>query len=258
MNNIITLRARVFRGIARNELAGRWLQVAFACLLFEIFTSFIPYLLNVFVPFGRFTREIEGIVYQGSTISSFYEFFIVGVFSIGLCSFFLQVLRKHDTNPGYLFDPFSYYLKAFSLTIVMVVKVFLWALLFVIPGIIALYRYAMAPYILAEDPSKGVMQCIEESKFLMNGNKMNLFVLHLTFILWGIAANIPGGIAQNLSARGSVVGSVIFTILNCVTLAFYVAYVRMTETVYFDVLTGHLRIKTDSPSASGAYNGSVF
>ena len=45
--------------------------------------------------------------------------------------------------------------------------VFLWALLLFIPGIIAAYRYALAPYLMAQYPEKGIRECVDESKALM-------------------------------------------------------------------------------------------
>lgn len=46
----------------------------------------------------------------------------------------------------------------------MGIFVMLWSLLFWFPGIIAYYRYSQAFYILAENPEKGIMDCINESK----------------------------------------------------------------------------------------------
>ena len=63
------------------------------------------------------------------------------------------------------------------------------------PGIIAYYRYSQAFYILAENPEKGIMDCINESKAMMYGHKMDKFVLDLSFILWYLLAGVTCGIA---------------------------------------------------------------
>ena len=60
----------------------------------------------------------------------------------------------------------------------------LWGLLFIIPGIIAAIRYSQAIFVLLDDPKKPVSQCINESKYLMNGNMGQYVVLHLSFIGW--------------------------------------------------------------------------
>ena len=73
-------------------------------------------------------------------------------------------------------------------------------MLFIIPGLIASYRYSLAFYILADDPSKGVNQCINESKQIMAGNKMALFTMQLTFIGWSILATLPVAIIAGVLA----------------------------------------------------------
>ena len=67
-------------------------------------------------------------------------------------------------------------------------------MLFIIPGFIATYRYAMAPYIMAEHPEMGIMEAIEASKQMMDGNKWNAFVLDLSFILWDLLGACTMGI----------------------------------------------------------------
>ena len=71
----------------------------------------------------------------------------------------------------------------------------LWSLLFVIPGIIKSYSYSMAFYILAENPEMSAREALNESKEIMKGNKLNLFVLQLSFILWELLATVTFGIA---------------------------------------------------------------
>ena len=71
----------------------------------------------------------------------------------------------------------------------------LWSLLFVIPGIIKGISYSMAPYILAENEGKSALECINESKAMTNGHKMELFMLSLSFIGWALLCGITFGIA---------------------------------------------------------------
>ncbi|MBQ9886261.1 MAG: DUF975 family protein [Lachnospiraceae bacterium] len=63
-------------------------------------------------------------------------------------------------------------------------KVFLWSLLFIIPGIIAKYRYLMVPYILGENPDISAKEAFELSRNMMRGSKLKAFLLRLSFILW--------------------------------------------------------------------------
>ena len=66
-------------------------------------------------------------------------------------------------------------------------------MLFIIPGLIATYRYAMAPYIMAEHPEMGIMEAIEASKQMMDGNKWSLFCLDFSFIGWMILSVLTSG-----------------------------------------------------------------
>lgn len=70
----------------------------------------------------------------------------------------------------------------------------LWGLLFVIPGIIKHYEYLMIPYILAENPEMDRQEAFLISKKMMTGQKMNVFVLDLTFLGWALLSAITGKI----------------------------------------------------------------
>ena len=72
--------------------------------------------------------------------------------------------------------------------------VFLWSLLFVIPGIIKAYSYRMVPYILAEDPEISGRDAITLSRQMMDGQKWNTFVLDLSFIGWDLLSALTGGL----------------------------------------------------------------
>ena len=71
---------------------------------------------------------------------------------------------------------------------------FLWSLLLLVPGIMKAYSYALVPYIAIENPELGIMETLKESQRLMQGNRITLFVLHISFFLWYILANLTFGI----------------------------------------------------------------
>ena len=86
--------------------------------------------------------------------------------------------------------------KVFGLSLWMSLFIFLWACLCYIPGIIAALRYSQAFYILAENPEKGIRQCVNESKMMMSGRLWEYFVLQLSFILWTLLGAVTCGIAN--------------------------------------------------------------
>ena len=78
----------------------------------------------------------------------------------------------------------------------MQLYVYLWSLLFVIPGIVKSYSYCQTAFIKAENPNIPAGRAIELSKIMMEGHKADLFYLHLSFIGWmmlsGFTYNILG------------------------------------------------------------------
>ena len=113
------------------------------------------------------------------------------VLSAGFTGACLNVSRNAPGGLGDLFDAFGIFFKVIWLNIVESVFIALWSLLLIVPGIIAAYRYSMAMFILLDDPDKGVMACIRESKTMTMGHKGELFVLDLSFIGWLLLSVIP-------------------------------------------------------------------
>lgn len=73
--------------------------------------------------------------------------------------------------------------------------IFLWALLFIIPGIVKKYQYLMVPYILSECPDMEYREALARSRDMMEGNKWKAFVVGLSFILWDFLGAVTFGIA---------------------------------------------------------------
>jgi len=72
--------------------------------------------------------------------------------------------------------------------------IFLWSLLFFIPGIVKAYAYSMVYYVKADHPEYGWRECLDESQRLMTGHKWEKFVLDLSFIGWGIVGSLCLGV----------------------------------------------------------------
>ena len=106
----------------------------------------------------------------------------------------LGVRRGEEMPYATLFDGFGFIGKLILLNIVITLYVFLWSMLFIIPGIIAGYRYRFAVYNLCENPDMGVMEAISMSKAQTAGYKGDLFLLDLTFIGWNLLCSLTLGI----------------------------------------------------------------
>lgn len=73
----------------------------------------------------------------------------------------------------------------------MVLFTFLWSLLIVVPGIIKGISYSMTPFILTDNPKIGYKRALKLSMAMTKGQLWNIFVLSLSFILWGLLASVP-------------------------------------------------------------------
>lgn len=110
---------------------------------------------------------------------------------VGYTIYCLKACQSEKAGFSTLMDGFSIFFKAIWLQLVMSFFIFLWSLLLVIPGIIAAYRYRQALYILIDDPSLGAMECISRSADMMDGRKMELFELDISFFGWNLLTVVP-------------------------------------------------------------------
>ena len=113
------------------------------------------------------------------------------VLGVGFVDYVLQTSRRQAAGVGTLFDGFGIFWKALWINILMYIFVFLWSLLLFVPGVIALYRYRLTIYIMLDHPDYSALQCIRESKRMMQGRKGELFVLDLSFLGWYLLGVIP-------------------------------------------------------------------
>lgn len=116
------------------------------------------------------------------------HFTIGGAVTLGYAKFNLNLVDKQPATFAQLFSEFHRFGAAFFMQLLRSAYIFLWSLLFVIPGIYAAYGYAMAPYILLENPEMTANEAITKSKELMNGNRWRLFCLEISFIGWALLA----------------------------------------------------------------------
>ena len=112
----------------------------------------------------------------------------------GYYLYHLGIRRGQEMPYLTLFDGFSFAGKLILLSIVQCIFIFLWSLLFIIPGIVAAYRYRFAMYNLCENPDMGVMEALNMSKAQTAGFKWQLFVLDLSFIGWNLLCSLTLGI----------------------------------------------------------------
>ena len=166
---------------AREQLRGKvWMFFLVTVILYAIL-----------IPIS-FLSELEG---AASIIGLIAIYVVTPPLSLGLTMVYLDVTYGDPVEISTLFKGFQMMGKAIALFLWMLLFVFLWMLLFIIPGIVKSYSYAMAYYILAENPDMTAREALTESKIIMNGHKWEFFVLHLSFILWALLVLVTFGIA---------------------------------------------------------------
>lgn len=171
---------------AKEQIRGKW-GVAIGTVLFANIILEVDFAYRVTSELGA-----EGLSYSINLIA----LLLGGVISVGLCRFLLNMATgREESRFDNLFSGFNIYLKTLGLNILITLAVVAGTLLFIIPGIIVSLMFSQAFYILSEDPSKSITQCISESVNLMTGHKWELFYLELTFIGWWLLAVITLGIA---------------------------------------------------------------
>ena len=148
---------------------------------------------------GLLGGDSAGVLVIGMLLSTFLvsiiASFVIAFLELGFAGYTLRVINRQPAGISDLFAYARMFLKAWGLSFMIGLFVGLWSLLLWIPGIIAAYRYSQATYLLAENPDKGIMECIRESKAMMVGHKMDKFVLDLSFIPWYLLTAVTCGLA---------------------------------------------------------------
>ena len=199
-----------YRRIARERLAGNWpLAIgvaAAACILGGLVTgsSFVPQ-FNVRIE-GQDISNIGDLLnlLTAQSISAFglgsilglAQFLIGGAIELGFATFLLRQHRREELDFQDLFSQFHRFGQGFAQKFLRILYITLWSLLFVIPGIVKSYAYAMTPFIMAENPEMSANDAITASRELMDGHKGDLFILDLSFIGWGILAAVTCNIGH--------------------------------------------------------------
>lgn len=120
-----------------------------------------------------------------SIISILIQIFLTNLLTVGSSHFFLssRIRPSRVEQVGFCFKSGRYgnVCKAMFLTNLFIG---LWSLLFVIPGVYKSYQYRMVPYLLAENPGMDYRRALELSTAMMDGEKLDAFLLDLSFIGW--------------------------------------------------------------------------
>jgi len=158
---------------ARESLKDKWGLAIGTFLIYMLITSF-----------------------PGSTRSSLsiVSLIIGGPFALGAASFSLSISRGKEARLEQIFQGFNHFTTALVAYLLVLLYVILWALLLIVPGIIAGLGYSMTFYILSDDPLLKAEDALKKSKAMMLGYKLKLFYLILWFFLLALLCILTLGI----------------------------------------------------------------
>lgn len=159
---------------ARNVLSDKWVMAALAALVYTAIAG-----AGGLVP-------VVGVVICILLLPIGYGFSVL----------FLKLVRGIDLNIGSMFDGFQDYARILGTVLLQAVYTFLWTLLLFVPGVVKWYSYSMTNYILLDEPELKNNAAIERSMAMMEGHKMRLFMLDLSFIGWALLATLTCGIGM--------------------------------------------------------------
>ena len=137
---------------------------------------------------------ISGAVAIIPKIGSIASALISAPFALATVIIYLGVAEGRKPELRDAFSQFKNILPAFCTQFLVGLFTFLWSLLLIVPGIIKACAYSQAMYVLAEDPGISPKEAIDKSKEMMEGHKMEYFVLSLSFIGWALLAPLTLGI----------------------------------------------------------------
>ncbi len=256
--NVIVLEpASNLRGLGRAALRGNWqnaiLAMFLAMLLYDVAGTIIDALLGT-------TYTLAPGVELPSSYGWLYQLAMVGAINVGMVAFVIRMFRHQDVRIANIFTGFEHFGKSFVLGLLLTIFVTLWALLLVVPGIIAYFRYSQAYFIMQDRPELSAMDCIRESKRMMIGNKAKLFTTTLSFIGWALLSQTPAilygvwyGLSQATEAilsGASTIPSIDFGAFDTIIIsilslggAVVQAYYNITCAAFYELLNGHLNGK---------------
>ncbi len=186
-----------FRAAARAALAGNWGLAVVAGIIVSLLSGGISSGVNFNFNFASPSADtktlldmaqreevLAGILAAGAilllmiplvVVISAAAFVLGSIIEVGYARFNLHLIDTRCADLAHLFAYFRHWGKVALAILLRSVYTALWTMLFIIPGIIASYSYAMVPYLMAETPTLSAGEAVRRSKELMQGNKFRLF-----------------------------------------------------------------------------------
>lgn len=175
----MTKNAKFFREAAWSQLTGKWQPAVIFSLVYVAIVLVINY------------------VGTKNDYISFLSMLLLFPLQYGAAVAFLGFKRTGvDVKIGDMFVGFNDYGRVFVTLLLQTLYIVLWSLLLVVPGIIKAISYSQTIYILKDNPELKFNGAIERSMAMMEGHKMEAFLLGISFIGWLLLGVLTLGIGM--------------------------------------------------------------
>lgn len=225
------------REVARKALKGR-MPLAIASGIIYMLCLSIPVIIveqitGLWDVLERATNDYIDAMANGSTPEMIYELvqsyqgqwnisiatflfllLVPGPLTLGVNTVWLRVIRGHEAFADMVLSGFGNFFRAILLHFFRSALMALWAVFFIVPGIMTYYRYNLVFFLLADNPDMSPFTALNLSKYYMRGNRAGRFSLDMSFIGWFLLAAAVLFLANCIViyiVENTGAGSIIFT-----------------------------------------------
>lgn len=118
-----------------------------------------------------------------------------GPILVGAAHIMLKTIRlEKSSSIDLLFKEFDDFGRTLGVHLLTFIKIFLWTLLFIIPGIVRMYSLSQVYFIAKEHPELSANDVLKKSTAMMRGHRFRLFKLHFSFLGWILLCLLTFGI----------------------------------------------------------------
>ncbi len=191
--------ASQYRAEAMQVLTGNYQKPIIFMLILVVYSALFSSIQDALGAVTYSFNSVDFVLIGNPVIYYFLSlvnFAVMSGLAFSTMNLYISVIQKPDFKiEDVLLSGFKKdFLQNVITYFLMNIFIFLWSLLFIIPGIIKSYAYAMTFYFRNREPDLDGNVAITKSKQYMNGNKGRLFILDLSYIGWYILSIFTFGI----------------------------------------------------------------
>ncbi|MEY4460934.1 MAG: hypothetical protein RL429_923 [Bacteroidota bacterium] len=171
---------------SRRDLSGQWGLAIGTTLAYGLIVGILGFIDSSFS--GALTAIWIEQLTELDVQAGFLQVFWTGAFSLGYAAFMLNLVRRGNPDFEQIFSGFQRWGRATWTLVVYFVRILLWLLLLIIPGIVKMIAYSQMWYVLNDQPELTAGQALKRSEELMRGHKLDYLMFGLLLVLLVLAS----------------------------------------------------------------------